>query len=380
MSRELKDPSYATLREEARKSLIDWLTYTPGEDAHYFTRYDNWRALIGIKDSYDSARFNDQHFHYGYFTFSAALLAMEDPEFLTDYGEMLRLVAKQYANWDRSDKRFPVLRTFDVWAGHSWAGGLGSPGGNNQESSSEAMQSWIGLYLLGTMLDDPDMTATGAMGYALESRATMEYWFNIHGDILPEEYKHPIVGVLWSGGQVFGTYFSGDPGWIYGIQCLPQSPGLGYLVRDPKFAQKTFQEMLAQRKTSEGTADLAKMGDLGNVLLAQASLVDPEWAVGEFDRLWEANNPIVRDHFGAGTTYYNAHSYRKLGERRWDIHLTLPTGAVYFNQRTRTATCVVYNPKPFAVVVQVSKGDRVLGVFTAPGRRLTCVTKLQPLP
>lgn len=101
MARELKSPTYARLRELSRKSLTDWLTFTPGEKAHYFTRYANWHALIGIKDSYDSARFNDQHFHYGYLTLSAALLGMEDPAFLADYGGMLRLVAKQYANWDR---------------------------------------------------------------------------------------------------------------------------------------------------------------------------------------------------------------------------------------------------------------------------------------
>jgi endoglucanase Acf2 len=378
MARELSSPSYARLREEAHRSLADWLTYTPGEKAHYFTRYANWHAMIGIKDSYDSARFNDQHFHYGYLTHSAALLAMEEPEFLADYGPMLRLVAKQYANWDRKDTRFPLLRTFDLWAGHSWAGGLGSPGGNNQESSSEAMQSWIGLYLLGTMLDDRPMTAAAAMGYALESRATMEYWFNLHGDILPKQYAHPIVGVLWSGGQVFGTYFSGDPGWVYGIQCLPQSPGLDYLVRDPRFARDIFREMLALRKAKEGSDDLAAMGDLGSVLLAQASLADPAWAVGQFDRLWDAKSDIVRHHFGAGTTYYNAHSYRKLGQRRWDVRLSVPTSSVYFDPRTGTTSYVVYNPKPVAVVVQATQGDKLLGLFTAPGRKLTVVSRLQP--
>ena len=301
---------------------------------------------------------------------------MEDPQFLAEYGGMIRLVAKQYANWDRKDTRFPFLRTFDIWAGHSWAGGLGSPGGNNQESTSEAMQSWIGLYLLGTMLDDPDITATAAMGYAMESRATMEYWFNIHGDILPREYKHPIVGVLWSGGQVFGTYFSGDPGWVYGIQCLPQSPGLDYLDRDPAFARKTFHDMLALRKAHEGTDDIAKMGDLGHVLLAQAALVDPEWAVQQLDRLWEAHSPIVREHADAGTAYYNAHSYRKLGERHAEIHLSIPTGAVYYNKGTQTASYAVYNPKPEAVVVQVTKADRLLGTFKAAARSLTCVNKL----
>jgi endoglucanase Acf2 len=378
MARELSSPAYARLRAEAHKSLADWLTYTPGETAHYFTRYANWHALIGIKDSYDSARFNDQHFHYGYLTLSAALLAMEEPEFLADYGPMLRLVAKQYANWDRKDTRFPLLRTFDLWAGHSWAGGLGSPGGNNQESSSEAVQSWIGLYLLGTMLDDPQITAAAAMGYAVESRATMEYWFNLHGDILPKQYGHPIVGVLWSGGQVFGTYFSGDPGWVYGIQCLPQSPGLDYLVRDPHFARSVFQQMLALRKAKEGSDDLATMGDLGSVLLAQASLADPSWAAGEFDRLWDAGSDIAHKHFGAGTTYYSAHSYRKLGQRRWEIRLSVPTSSVYFDPRTGTTSYAVYNPKPGAVLVQATQGEKLLGQFTAPGRKLTVVTRLQP--
>jgi endoglucanase Acf2 len=377
MARELKSPAYARLRELSRKSLADWLTYTPGEKAHYFTRYANWHALIGIKDSYDSARFNDQHFHYGYLTLSAALLGMEDPQFLADYGDMLRLVAKQYANWDRKDRRFPLLRTFDAWAGHSWAGGLGSPGGNNQESSSEAMQSWIGLFLLGTMLDDAQMTAAGAMGYAMESRATLEYWFDLHGDILPAEYKHPLVGVLWSGGQVYGTYFSGDPGWIYGIQCLPQSPGLDYLVRDPQFARKAFRTALAARKAKEGSDDLAAMGDLGNVLLAQASLVDPQWAAAQFDRLWAAGSPIVQKHFGAGTTYYNAHAYCGLGHRLWNVHLSIPMGAAYYNSETKMATCVVYNPKPHPVTVEAMRDGKSLGVLVAAPRQLTSVHKLR---
>jgi endoglucanase Acf2 len=380
MARELRDSSYGKLRAASRKSLADWLTYTPGETAHYFTHYENWRALIGIKDSYDSARFNDQHFHYGYFTHSMALLAMEDPEILKDFGEMIRLVAKQYANWDRQDGRFPFLRTFDIWAGHSWAGGLGSPGGNNQESTSEAMQSWIGLYLLGTMLDDPEMTAAGAMGYAMEARATMEYWFDVHGDILPQEYKHPIVGVLWSGGLVFGTYFSGDPAWVYGIQCLPQSPGLDYLARDREFSRKLFQDVLTLRKEKEGSDDLGKMGDLGNVLLAQAALIDPDWSVQQFDRLWDEGNGIVCEHLDAARSYYQAHAYRLLGQRQWDVRLSVPTSAVYFDERTKTTSYVVYNPKPYPVVVRATKGDAILGVFAAPARQLTRVLALEPVP
>ncbi len=237
MAQQMGDATYKTFVDQLRTAMTDWFTYTPGEKEHYFARYPRWKALVGFNVSYGSEGFNDHHFHYGYFTWAAAMLGMNDRQWLADYGEMARLVAKEYANFDRADKRFPFLRTFDIWAGHSWAAGTSSPGGQNQESSSEAVQSWAGLILLGEALGDKEMTATGIMGYAMESQAILEYWFNIHGDVFSKNWPHPVVGMVWSGGQVYGTYFSGDPAWIYGIQWLPASPALSYLVRDPEFAR-----------------------------------------------------------------------------------------------------------------------------------------------
>ena len=46
---------------------------------------------------------------------------------------MLRLLAKDYAHWKRDDPLFPFLRTFDPWAGHSFAGGMVDGNGNGQE-------------------------------------------------------------------------------------------------------------------------------------------------------------------------------------------------------------------------------------------------------
>ncbi len=85
------------------------------------------------------------------------------------------------------------------------------------------------------------------MGYATKSRAKMEYWFNPHGDNWPANYKHPVVGMVWSGGNAYGTYFSGDPAWIWGIQWLPMSPAMAYLVEDPAFAKKSFSDILPRR-------------------------------------------------------------------------------------------------------------------------------------
>ena len=68
------------------------------------------------------------------------VLKVGDDHYGVCFGGMLKLIAKDYANWDRTDKRFPLSRTFDPWAGHSFAGGIGDGAGNGQESSSEAMQ------------------------------------------------------------------------------------------------------------------------------------------------------------------------------------------------------------------------------------------------
>ena len=63
-------------RDKLKAKLIDWLTYTPGEENVYFAFYPRWGGLVGQGTSYDSDTFNDHHFHYGYFTLAGALLCM----------------------------------------------------------------------------------------------------------------------------------------------------------------------------------------------------------------------------------------------------------------------------------------------------------------
>lgn len=238
---------YEALKNTLGVALADWFTYTPGETENYFARYDSWKALVGFNDSYGSHEFVDHHFHYGYFTRSAGLLAFEDPAFAANYGPMATLVAKQYANWDRADTNFPFMRTFDIWGGHSYAGGFSSPGGNNQESSSEAMQSWAGLFMLGSALNNTGMRDAGAMGYVMERAAVREYWLDVHGDLLPAAYGHSSTGILFDSGQAYATYFSGDPAWMYGIQWLPVATHLSYLGWDRAFSKELMADMFDDR-------------------------------------------------------------------------------------------------------------------------------------
>ena len=379
---------FAKINASLRTALADWLTYTPGETEHYFARYPNWRALVGFNESYYSYEFTDHHFHYGYFTLASALLGMHDPQFLADYGPMAAQVAKEYANWERSDTNYPFLRTFDLWNGHSYAGGLSSPGGNNQESSSEAMQSWSGLFLLGSMLGDTNMTAAGALGYAMESLAVEEYWNNYYGwrDGLAlgnfnASYAatNTITGILFDSGQAYATYFSGDPGWIYGIQWLPVSPGLNYLVRDPVFASSQFASMMARRAVAVAPAanTFSQMGTaLGQVLLGYLQFFDPERVAAEMDALWAASDPVATDNSTPGITYYHAHSQRGLGRVAWEFSSSLPTSQSYFHPGRNQYTHVAYNPANVPALANLYSNGLFAGQLLVPGRTLVKATEL----
>lgn len=380
MAKQTGDPHYKEFVSNLHGAMTDWFTYTPGKADHYFAYYPRWKGLVGVKWSYGSEEFNDHHFHYGYYAWASALLGAHDPAFLKDYGPMAALVARDYANWDHNDSRFPFLRTFDIWAGHSWAGGTSSPGGENQESSSEAVQSWAGLILLGQAMGDKQMLAAGVMGYAVETAATMEYWFNEGGNVFPPEWKHPITGMVWSGGKVFGTYFTGDPAWVYGINWLPASPALSYLVRDPAAAGKRFEEMMqaCQAKGKPGTIKSFGSG-LGSVMIGYVQMYDPAWACQQMDELWNTPQDNIAHNAGEfAIQYYLAHSNRMLGHIDWSLHTNSPTSMIFVNDATQTKSFVVWNPLSTPNRVTVYDGTKAIGAMLANPQSLTCVHTLDP--
>jgi endoglucanase Acf2 len=367
------------LRQTLRGALEDWYTYTPGELEHYFAAYPKWGALVGFNESYYSYSFTDHHFHYGYHTMAAALLAMFDDTFLVDYGEMASLVAKEYANWDRNDQRFPYLRTFDPWRGHSYAGGLSSPGGNNQESSSEAIQSWAGLFLLGDALGDAEMRAAGAMGYALESEAVMEYWQDYYGQQgqaanFSPAYQYTITGILFDTGQAYSTYFTGDPAWIYGIQWLPISPALSYLARDPNFAALQYVRMMTERdgwlEAGEQNT-FSQMGtSLANVVLGYLQLFDPDFVAAEMDALWSAADPVAADNYTGGITYYFTHANRRLGAVDDGLRTNIPASCAFYDAGSDVTRIVLHNPEDRYRLASLFSSEVLQGYIPLPPRQL----------
>lgn len=367
-ARRTSHPEAAALLAKARAALVDWLTWTPGETAHYFAWYPRWKALVGFQESYGSSQFTDNHFHYGYLVHAAALVGGLDQQFLSDYGPMLKKIVQQYANWDRSSAEFPFLRTFEPWTGHSYAGGTSSPTGNNQESTSEAMQSWIGQFLLGSAMGDTAMRDAGAFGYLMESRATLEYWFDWKRDNFAAGWAHTNVGIVFDGGNSYGTWFSGDPLHIHAIQYLPIAPGFDYLVRDTAWARSEYAAMRKEAAAAEGYTDETDYGDdWANVAFSFRQLFEP----GEVCRRFAVDRAAGKGwtkEANAGVTYAYAHANRQLGPRAWDYSYSLPTVAGFRDSKTGIATHLAWNPSGAEVVCEVRSGGKPIGSIRVPPR------------
>jgi len=340
--------TFRMAKQRLKEVLIDWYTYTPGEERYYFARYPRWGALIGMDPSYDSDTFNDHHFHYGYFIYSSALLCMLDDDFRQQYGPMAREVARDYANWQRSADE-PWFRTLDPYCGHSFAGGLGNGGnGNGQESTSEAIQGWGGVWMLGAALQDQEMLEAGIMGYTLETRATSEYWFDRQRrNIDFTKYNHPYCCNLTMQGVGWWTWFSGDPVWMHSIQWLPISPILtNAFCEDLPFARWDYTQMYAAKEVGDYEAPQGGLGDesgLGNVCLSYLSLFDADSAVRVWNRMDNMGKALAKNPDTGGITYWLAHTHKAIGEKRYDIYANHPMACAYTDTLSGSTTYAVYN-------------------------------------
>ncbi|ASZ13602.1 carbohydrate-binding protein [Chitinophaga pendula] len=358
IAKELHHQSYQTLKEKTKAALVDWLTYTPGEPYHYFVRYDRWGAIVGFNESYWSYAFTDNHFHYGYLILASALYGMTDPDFLQQYGEMIKQVAKQYANWDRADNRFPFLRTFSPWAGHSYAGGISSPNGNNQESSSESMQSWIGLFILGDLLNDQEIKDAAAFGYSSESYACLEYWFDWKKRNLPAGLNYNMIGMLFDQAAIHAKYFGGPDAYVHGIQYLPVNPGFKYLTRDTAWAKREYADMLRETIAEDGLKEEADLGvDWAGVMLGFRQLFDPAYTAAYIDKnrqLAESSDKYILKDVTASMTYFYTHADQNLGRFSTNFRTDFPLSSVFekngtfshavaYNSTKSTRNCNIYN-------------------------------------
>ena len=239
----------ATRFTDALKArLQQWLSVTDGSPRFWYET--TWGTLLAFPESFGSAsELNDHHFHYGYFLQAAAAVARRDPDWARAerWGGMVEILIRDVASDDRSDPLFPFLRSLDPYAGHSWASGTANHvDGNNQESSSEAMNLATGIILWGLETGNSRLRDLGIYLYATERSAIEQYWFDVEDAVFPAGYPQKAVALVWGNKGAYQTFFGGEYEYIHGINWLPITGGSLYLGRHPVYVRANYDNMVAR--------------------------------------------------------------------------------------------------------------------------------------
>ena len=339
------------LLNNMKTELQDWLT--PGGE-NFFAYEDRWGTLIGYPASYGSdTELNDHHFHYGYFVQAAAAIAVYDPGWASTWAGQINDLIYDAAN-PGSDTRFPKLRNFDPYAGHSWAAGHAAfAAGNNNESSSEAINFASGLVLWGSQTGNAAVRDLGIYLYATEVSAIEQYWFDVDNAVYPSNFIHPAVGMNWGDGGSYSTWFTAEPEMIQGINFLPIQHGSLYLGSRPDYIKTNYAHMVNQNG-----GEPAVWQDIWWGYLA---LSDPAAAIQKFD----ANAGYTPEEGQSKAfTYHWIHNLNALGRPEVGVTASVPTAAAFNKGGTRTY--VAYNPGNAAATVTFSTGAQL----SVPARSL----------
>ncbi len=328
--------------------MQSWFTAPSGKTTNLFYYDKNWGTLIGYPASYGSDNsLNDHHFHYGYWIHSAALTGLIDPNWLSNsnWGGMVDQLRQDIANTDRGNTQYPFLRYFDVYAGHSWASGQVPFGdGGNEESSSEAVNAWVGLILYGSATGNTQVRDTGIWLYTQETNAVFDYWFN-DGPVatFPSGFNHTTVANLFDAKSDTGTWFGGQPDFEHGIEFLPFTGGSLYLGRDPSYVQRNYNELYAANGNSVGP-------DWPDIMEEFEAFVNPSDALNQWNSTTFTFDGETRAH-----EYYWLSELSTLGKVDYGVTANTPLYAVFKNP-SGAVTHAAYNAGTSSLTVTFSDG------------------------
>ena len=354
---------------EGRDKLLDlvktrtesWFT---GEGGGYF-HYDSRQGTVASypEEFFAVEQLNDHHFTYGYWIRAAADIALRDPMWAASqrWGGMVDLLIADIATTQRDQARFPFLRNFDPYEGHSWASGIGmGEMGNNQESSSEAINAWAGLILWGEIKGDKALRDLGLYLYTTEIEAVNHYWFDIHGKVLAPEYKNLEVSQLFGGMYSHNTWWIDDPRQIKGINLLPITTASSYLGQNPTFVKKNLATLAPETAIYNARGFYAKPPDIWQDIFAQyLSLADPAAALASWNRWGSVELGDTRSH-----ALHFMQSLNEMGTPDFSVTADTTLFAV-FKRTDGKHTYLAYNAGNTQLNVTFSDGKQL---SVAPGK------------
>ncbi len=347
-----------------REKLQNWLTYTQGEETEYFYYDDRWGTLIGVPAGYGSdSELNDHHFHYGYYIRAAATVAQFDSAWAEEWGEMVEFLIRDTNSWLRDDPLFTFMRGFDIYAGHSWASGHADfAEGNNQESSSEAINCASGIALWGMATSNDEIRDLGIYLYTTEQSALQNYWFDVNEICFPVTFPKPMVGMVWGMKADYATWFGAAPDhaeFVHGINLLPITAASLHLGHDAEYLMENYNYL----------NDNYGIDEWEDILWEYLALADPEQAVANLlnnPNYTIAGSPVneTRAH-----TYHWIHNLNALGQIQKNITADTPSYAVF--DKDGFKTYVVYNSDDMDSEVLFSDGISLI----APAGQLIYLTE-----
>lgn len=359
--KEARDQLLAMLK----KRMEEWLG---GADSkRYFFVDRTLGAVASYPDEFFAiAEVNDHHFWYGYWIRAAAEIALRDPAWAAKerWGAMIDLLVADIATAERGRADFPFLRNFDPYEGHSWANGLGGVGdygayGNNQESSSEAINAWAGLVLWGEVTGNRELRDLGAWLYATEAQAIEHYWFDVHGLVLAPEYRNVDVAQLFGGKYIHNTWWTDDPRQITGINLLPITTASTYIARHPAYIRKNLAALKDEQALWASRGKKVDPPDIWQDIFAKyLALADPAAALAQWNRWGAVELGETRSH-----TLHWLLSLDQLGTPDLSVSADTPLHAV-FRRADGRRSYLAFNAGKAPIDVRFSDGQRLQ---VAPG-------------
>lgn len=336
-----------------------------GTDRRRYFHYDKaMGTVVAYPEEYFAVvQMNDHHFHYGYWIRAVAEIALRDPAWAArgKWGDMVDLLIKDIAFPERGKAEFPFLRNFDPYEGHSWASGIGlGESGNNQESSSEALNAWTGLILWGEINNDPALRDLGIWLLVTETEAVKHYWFDLYGQVFAPEYKNVDVSMVFGAKYAHNTWWIDDPRQITGINLLPMTTVSTYFASHPEYIKKNLAALKEEQKVWAARGKKVNPPDIWQDVFAKyLALADPAAALQAWDRWGAVELGESRTH-----TLHFLLSLAELGAPDTSLSANTTFYQV-FKRPDGTRNYLAYNAGKAPITVRFSNG---LELVVPPGQ------------
>lgn len=177
----------------------------------------------------------------------------------------------------------------------------GLAGGNNQESSSEAVNAWASLILWGEAVGDTRIRDLGVYLYTTEVAAIEDYYYDVHDEVFTDAYESEgnydiqTVTRLFGGRYDHTAWWTEDPIEVTTITMLPINGASLYLGKYPEKVKAVVDSI--DETSKQWTTYVANKDQICINYGKVDMLTDPETnqdVLAEFYAYYDADEALAR--------------------------------------------------------------------------------------